>query len=57
MDLLAFHRALRNLVVVEIKSELADVQGLLGPLDMKTRWPAQLPWSAGGAARCTWFPC
>jgi transcriptional regulator with XRE-family HTH domain len=37
VDLLAFHRALRNLVVVEIKSELADVQGLLGPLDVKTR--------------------
>jgi hypothetical protein len=37
VDLLAFHRALRILIVVEIKSELADVQGLLGPLDVKTR--------------------
>jgi hypothetical protein len=37
VDSLAFHRALRILIVVEIKSELADVQGLLGPLDVKTR--------------------
>jgi hypothetical protein len=37
VDLLAFHRVLRILIVVEIKSELVDVQGVLGPLDVKTR--------------------
>lgn len=37
IDLLAYHRALHILLVIEVKSELVDVQGLLGSLDQKTR--------------------
>jgi hypothetical protein len=37
MDLVAWHSRLRILVVVEIKTVIADVQGLLGPLDVKVR--------------------
>lgn len=36
-DLLAYHPALRLLVVVEIKTVLWDLQGLLGSLDVKVR--------------------
>ena len=37
IDLLARHPLASALVVVEIKTSLADVQGLLGSLDVKTR--------------------
>lgn len=37
IDLLAFHPASRVLLVIELKSELVDVQGLLGSLDAKVR--------------------
>ena len=37
IDLLAFHPPARILLVVEVKSELVDVQGLLGALDQKSR--------------------
>jgi transcriptional regulator with XRE-family HTH domain len=37
MDLLAWHPAARTLLVVEIKTELVDVQSLLGSLDVKAR--------------------
>jgi len=37
MDLLAWHPAQRLLLVVEIKSEIDDVQALLGGLDVKCR--------------------
>jgi hypothetical protein len=37
IDLVAWQPDLRILVVVEIKSELVDAQGLLGPLDIKVR--------------------
>ena len=37
IDLLAFHTAKRILLVIEIKTELVDVQALLGSLDQKTR--------------------
>lgn len=37
IDLLAFHPAQRVLLVIEVKSELVDVQGLLGTLDQKAR--------------------
>jgi transcriptional regulator with XRE-family HTH domain len=37
IDLLAFHPAARTLLVIELKSELVDVQALLGSLDVKTR--------------------
>jgi transcriptional regulator with XRE-family HTH domain len=37
IDLLAFHPARRVLLVIELKSELVDVQSLLGSLDVKAR--------------------
>lgn len=37
IDILAWHPIYRVLLVVEIKSELADAQGLLGGLDVKAR--------------------
>lgn len=37
IDLLAFHPATRTLLVVEIKTVIADVQGLLRPIDVKVR--------------------
>jgi transcriptional regulator with XRE-family HTH domain len=37
IDLLAFHPATRVLLVIELKSELVDVQSLLGSLDVKVR--------------------
>src|SRR5687768_1349137 len=37
IDLLAWHVATRILLVVEIKTELVDVQSLLGSLDVKAR--------------------
>jgi transcriptional regulator with XRE-family HTH domain len=37
IDLLAWHPATRLLVVIEIKTELVDVQALLGSLDVKAR--------------------
>ena len=37
IDLLAFHPAARVLLVIELKSELVDVQALLGSLDVKVR--------------------
>ncbi len=37
IDILAWHAASRTLLVVEIKTELASVEGLLRPLDVKCR--------------------
>jgi hypothetical protein len=37
IDLLAFHPATRTLLVIEVKTELVDVQSLLGTLDAKVR--------------------
>ena len=37
IDLLAWHDAAQVLLVVEIKTEIADAQGLLGALDVKAR--------------------
>jgi transcriptional regulator with XRE-family HTH domain len=37
IDLLAWHPVLRILLVIEIKTDLVDVQELLGALDVKTR--------------------
>ncbi|HJP72007.1 MAG TPA: helix-turn-helix transcriptional regulator [Candidatus Limnocylindria bacterium] len=50
IDLLAFHPGLRILLVVEVKTDLVDAQGLLGPLDVKARLArsiaADLGWTA-----------
>ena len=45
IDLLGIHASTRILLVVELKSELVDVQALLGSLDVKTRLARQV---AGG---------
>jgi transcriptional regulator with XRE-family HTH domain len=37
IDLLAYHPGLRVLLVIEIKTRIADIQALLGPLDVKER--------------------
>ena len=37
IDILTFHAATRTLLVVEIKTFIADVQGLLRPIDVKVR--------------------
>lgn len=37
IDLLAWHPPLRILLVVEIKTEVVDIQSLLGTLDVKVR--------------------
>jgi len=37
IDLLAWRAALRILLVIEVKTEVVDAQGLLGGLDVKTR--------------------
>ncbi len=40
IDLLAWHEASRTLLVIEVKTELASVEGLLRPLDVKVRLAA-----------------
>ena len=45
IDLLAFHPATGTLLVIEIKTDLVDVQALLGSLDAKARLAATV---AGG---------
>jgi len=50
IDLLAFHPATRVLLVIELKSELVDVQALLGSLDVKVRLAARV------AERFGWSP-
>lgn len=42
IDLLAWHSARRVVLVIEIKTSLADVQALLGSLDVKTRIAVKL---------------
>ena len=37
IDILAFHRAARSVLVIELKTEIVDIQGLLGTLDRKRR--------------------
>lgn len=50
IDLLAFHSATGVLLVIELKSELVDVQGLLGSLDVKVRL------ASGIVERFGWSP-
>ena len=42
VDLLAFHPALRILVVIEVKTRIQDVQDMLGRLDVKKRMAPML---------------
>jgi transcriptional regulator with XRE-family HTH domain len=50
IDLLAWHAGTRSLLVVEIKTELVSVEGLLRPLDVKSRLAPEI------AARFGWRP-
>lgn len=50
IDLLAWHAGTRSLLVVEIKTELVSVEGLLRPLDVKVRLAPEI------AARFGWRP-
>jgi transcriptional regulator with XRE-family HTH domain len=56
IDVLAFHPAAETLLVVEIKTVIADVQGLLRPLDAKVRLArdiaADLDWNARRVVAC-----
>ncbi len=47
VDLVAWHAARRALLIGEVKSELVDAQGLLGPLDIKLRVGPSLAASLG----------
>jgi transcriptional regulator with XRE-family HTH domain len=40
IDILAWHAATQTLLVIEIKTELASIEGLLRPLDLKVRHAA-----------------
>lgn len=51
IDLLAFHPATRVLLVIELKSELVDVQALLGSLDVKVRLAPGIADRFGWSAR------
>jgi transcriptional regulator with XRE-family HTH domain len=56
IDLLAFHPVYGVLLVIEIKTRIADLQGLLGPLDIKVRHAAQVArqfgWKPNRVVRC-----
>jgi len=56
VDLLAWHPPSGLLLVVEVKSTIADVQGLLRPLDAKVRLARgiarDLGWTARGVVAC-----
>lgn len=51
IDLLAFHPATGVLLVVEIKTGIADVQGLLRPIDIKVRLARDIARDLGWEAR------
>ncbi len=50
IDLLAFHPALRIVLVIEVKTDMVDAQGLLGPLDVKLRLARAIAADLGWAA-------
>lgn len=56
IDLLAWHASTGSLLVVEVKSSIADVQGLLRPLDAKVRLAGGIARDVGWTARRV-VPC
>jgi len=61
IDILAWHAATRSLLVIEIKTELASVEGLLRPLDVKVRLAATVAaerfgWRAASVSRLVVLP-
>lgn len=57
IDLLAWHEPTRTLLVIEIKTQIVDVQELLGVLDRKTRLAARIGRERGWVPRviATWL--
>jgi transcriptional regulator with XRE-family HTH domain len=51
IDVLAWHAASATLLIVEVKSVVPDIQGLLAPLDRKTRLAADIALPRGWRAR------
>jgi transcriptional regulator with XRE-family HTH domain len=51
IDILAFHEATGSLLVIEIKSVVPDLQGMLGTLDRKVRVAAEIAKERGWVAR------
>jgi transcriptional regulator with XRE-family HTH domain len=51
IDLLAWHPAARTLLLIEIKTDLVDVQALLGSMDVKARLAPRLGEQAGWAVK------
>lgn len=61
IDVLAWHGVVRSLLVIEIKSELGSIEGLLRPLDAKARlapWIARerFGWHARSTSRLVVMP-
>ena len=61
IDLLAWHPATRTLLVIEIKTEIGSIEGLLRPLDMKVRQAARtaierFKWQPAVVARLVALP-
>jgi hypothetical protein len=56
IDILAWHAATGTLLVIELKTELVDVQELIGMIDRKRRLAAQIALDRGWRARtvATW---
>ena len=56
VDILAFHPLSRVLLVVEVKSVIADIQGMLRPIDAKVRLAPKIGrdrgWTARGVVPC-----
>lgn len=50
IDILAWHAATRSLLVIELKTELGDVQELVGTMDRKMRLARQIAWERGWEA-------
>ena len=54
IDALAWHAATRSLVVIDLKSEIVDVQGLLGSIDRYRRLAARIArWRKQGMKQVT----
>lgn len=51
VDILAYHRPSGSLLVIEIKSVVPDLQGMLGRLDLKARVAAELARERGWIVR------
>lgn len=61
IDILAWHAVTRTLLVIEIKTELGSVEGLLRPLDVKCRLATEVAlkrfgWRSGAISRLVVFP-